>query len=107
MIETNKHHKRKPDSHGDFSSEKYSFHLESFGSTITRGKKKASLTAQTFFVHKQLLVSNILSSPAGNATSACVFISHFKEAKREVDSVDWRVYYTFSLATGVKNCISS
>lgn len=38
---------------------------------------------------------NILSLPAGNAISACMYVSRLEEAKCEMDTVDRHVYYMF------------
>lgn len=53
-----------------------------------------------FLFNSDFLVLNILSLPAGNATSACVSISRFGKAKREMDTVDQRVYYMVSCQVG-------
>lgn len=40
-------------------------------------------------------------------TSACMSISCFEKAKREMDTVDWHVYFTFSHDTGLQRQLES
>lgn len=44
--------------------------------------------------HDDFLALNILSPHAGAATFACVFISHFVEAKSKTNTADLCVYYS-------------
>lgn len=48
-----------------------------------------------FFAHYRLCGFKYIISPAGNATSACMSISCFEEAKRGMDMVEENIYYMF------------